>query len=159
MPHNHSWDDDVPKSPATGYLRFPVKIFEIRDRGTFMPMMAVRLMIRLPECRGIHTATDFSITPVNDSQEDWLLRRAGYGRDMILNHGDEADTFYVILVKLDGVKAEYDPFAWSNPRTLSTAHQHILANWDKLKSGDLIDVEFILGESAAPNESESVKDL
>jgi hypothetical protein len=38
---------------------------------------------------------------------------------------------------------------------MGTAHAHILQNWHSLTSGDVIDVEFILGESKQPKESEA----
>lgn len=63
---------------------------------------------------------------------------------------------YVILAKLDGVEAQYDPFRWPNFRTLGNAHQHIIEHWSELTSGDVVDVEFILGESKEPKQSERV---
>ena len=140
MPHNHSWSDDAPPSP--GLKRFPVKLFEIRDRATFMPVMAVRLNVR-------HFAER---SGNEDYIETWLLQRAGYGAEAI--NGVESTDPYVILVKLDGVEAKYDPFEWHNRRTLHVAHLHIIAHWDELKSGDLIDVEFLLGETPQPKKTE-----
>ena len=35
-----------------------------------------------------------------------------------------------------------------------TAHEHIILNWDQLKDGDVIDVEFILGETKVKKDSE-----
>jgi hypothetical protein len=47
-----------------------------------------------------------------------------------------------------------DPYDWGD-RTFQIAHDYIEKHWDSLKSGDLIDVLFILGESLTPCESEA----
>lgn len=94
-----------------------IKFFEVRDRGTFMPVMA----------------TFFN------GGESPLLRSAGYG----------AAQDYTILTKFDGVKSQYDPYEWpSNPRTMREAHLFIeKSNWGDLQDGQVIDVEFVLGET------------
>jgi hypothetical protein len=144
--------------PSNGYLRFPVKLFEVRDRGTFMPMMAVRLLVRQPDFRHAHDRSlSESQFAIHDNREEWLLRRAGYGQNEILDHADEHEP-YVILIKLDGTECQYDPFAWPNRRTLTTAHLYIRDNWSKLTSGQVIDVEHILGESDQPKESEYTRE-
>lgn len=129
--------------------RLPVKLFEVRDRATFLPVIAVRLVVPVISgyVRGI----------VEDTPRDterWLLRRAGYAREQIEN---PTDTPYILLVKLDGAQAQYDPYSWHGVgRTMGAAHQYIIDYWNKLKSGDVIGVEFIAGESAAPKQSERV---
>jgi hypothetical protein len=95
------------------------KFFEIRDRMTFIPMLATR----------IHGA------------DSYLVRRAGYQ-----NH-------CVILVNLNDARCRNSQYDW-NDRTFSTAHRYILENWDQLESDAVIDVEFILGETKEPKESE-----
>ena len=87
------------------------KLFELRDRGTFIPVLAVQL------------------SPSDDFSENWLMRRAGFGPD-----GD-----CVILCRLEcsGTvrNATYDPYAWgANPRTFSVAHDFIMKNFDALAS-------------------------
>lgn len=114
-----------------------VKLFEIRDSATFIPAMAIRLIVN-------------EVAPLGE-RELWLLRRAGYSQHQVLNSAAEP---YVILCKLDGVEAHYDPFEWSNRRTMGNAHSHIIDHWSNLRSGDLIDVEFILGETSTPKKSE-----
>ena len=108
------------------------KTFEIRDRSTFIPALAVRLD---PGCERDH----------------YLLARAGYGVTPDRQHE------YVMLAKLagDDVRASHDPYDWSN-RTMQTAHQHIIDHFDKLASGAVIDVEFILGETAVAKVSEAM---
>jgi len=121
-----------------------VKLFEIRDKGTFMPVMAVRL---------VPTAQS-----ANFDREHWLLRRAGYGDAQLMTEPGFLEP-YVILAKLDGVEAQYDPFLWgAHRRTLRAAHLHIIEKWWELNSGDLIDVQFILGETPEPKKSEQGAD-
>ena len=94
------------------------KMLEIRDRATCIPAMAVLMESDVTE-------------------ERKLLRRAGYG----------ANTNLVMLIYPSIDKATYDPYNWGDSRTLGIAHQEITDKWDTLKSGDIIDVEFILGET------------
>jgi len=75
-------------------------------------------------------------------EENWLTRRAGF-----------RDKDYVLLTNLQNMKTQYDIYTWDN-RTMRVAHDHILRSWHKLKDGELIDVEFILGETSSPKESE-----
>ena len=96
-----------------------VKLFEVRDRATHIPVMATRVMA--------------SVRP-----EDYPLRRAGFS----------VGEFYVLLTKLAGETTHYDPYDWRCGRTLAVAHDHIIQFWDDLASGDVLDAEFILGESA-----------
>ena len=48
-----------------------------------------------------------------------------------------------------GKKASNDPYAWSN-RTFGIAHNYIMVNWATLNDGDVVDVQFILGETKLP---------
>jgi hypothetical protein len=103
-----------------------VKLFEIRDRGTCISAMAINLIGR-------------------DMQECALLKRAGFG----------PVSDYILLTNLDGGtgKITYDEYEWGD-RTMKTAHNYIIENWDSLPSGIVIDVEFILGETKQEKESE-----
>jgi len=114
-----------------------IKLFEVRDSATFMPVMAIRLFIENPI--------------VDPDNELWLLRRAGYSLEQIITKSAEP---YIILVKLNGVEAQYDPFNWVPSRTMGNAHRYIIDNWNDLKSGEVIDVEFILGETQVKKRSE-----
>lgn len=108
------------------------KMLEVRDSGTFVPVLAVRLD---PACEA----------------DRYLLGRAGYGTT-----ADEQGR-YVLLCRIAGEHnhgAEYDPIEWRN-RTLRTAHQFIIDNWDELPSGSVVDVEYILGETVEPKTSEA----
>jgi len=96
-----------------------VKLFELRDRATFIPVMAA-------SCGS------------DDLRERFLLRRAGYCVD---------DQPMIMLADLNGGrKAQYDPHAWGD-RTFAVAHDYITRNWPMLTTGDVVDVEFILGET------------
>ena len=100
-----------------------VKTLEIRDRATFIPVVAVRLSGR-------------------DVPEEYLLRRAGwYGRE------------FVLLTELNGLRNNVFPYYWDD-RTYSTAHKYIIEYWDEIENGQVIDVEFILGETDKPKVSE-----
>lgn len=105
------------------------KTFEIRDEGTHIPILCVKLTAR-------------------DERDRYILARAGYG--------DEPHR-YVTMIMIDGGhgKATSDPFKWGGLRTLQVAHQHIIDNWSKLENGAVIDVEFILGITPEPKRSEA----
>lgn len=111
-----------------------VKLFEIRDAGTTIPVMATALIARSEE-------------------ERWLLRRGGYAEDRI--DPTLRDERYIILWPLTGGVATYDPWGHQTlARTYRVAHQFIIERWHDLDSGDVIDVEFILGERTEPKVSE-----
>lgn len=116
--------DDVAPYEVRG---LEAKVLEIRDEGTFIPALAV------------------DINPGSQEQR-YLMRRVGYPCDGRPN---------VILMHLsaDGSPAWNDPFGWSG-RTYPTAHRYIIDHWHELADGDVIDVSFILGETAAPKRSE-----
>jgi hypothetical protein len=101
-----------------------VKFIEIRDRSTFIPAVAV----------------DCSLS--GNSYADYLLRRAGYGTNRC-----------VMLTRLSGGHANYDPYGWDN-RTMKVAHNYIADHWDEIADAEVIDVEHILGETAEPKVSE-----
>lgn len=109
------------------------KTFELRDRSTYIAVLAVKL------------------TPTNEADR-YLLGRSGYGTT------PERQSEYILMMGLAGGedKCTCDPHDWTRngTRTRFLCHQHIIENWDNLESGAVIDVEFLLGESAAPKESE-----
>lgn len=75
--------------------------------------------------------------------DGYLFRRAGFARPM------------VYLVTLATQQCRYDPFAWNTGGiTMSVAHQWIAQHFDELADHQVIDVEFILGLTAAPKVSE-----
>lgn len=112
------------------------KLFELRDRGTFIPIFAFRNKV----------ISDMDGTTAQESAEDWLLRRAGFG-----SHSQHLVTVgHLCYVN----ECHWDHIEWPNPRTWGVAHKHIEEHWSELKSGDVIDVEFILGETKEKKTSE-----
>jgi hypothetical protein len=127
------------------------KIIEIRDSGTFIPALAIRM-------------------GSTDERERYLLARSGFGR----SYEDQSE--YVVLCKINGgepCECHIDPFAWGqNPRTMFVAHMYLLNRqgelaagytykgqekhdgFDALPQGALIDVEYILGIRSEPKEPE-----
>ena len=104
-----------------------IKIIEIRDRGTYIPVMAIKMQSDNPA-------------------ERYHLRRLGYGVDDVL----------IMVVRIDVKnKATYAHYDY-NDRTMSNAHRFIEKHYDELESGDVIDVEFILGETTKPKKSENM---
>jgi hypothetical protein len=105
-----------------------VKMLEIRDRNTFMPVLAIRPV------------------PANEEQR-YLLRRDGYAGN--------ASERCVILVKNQCGGVSYDPYHWpESPRTMRVAHLYIEQNWHVLSDGSVVDVEHILGETTRRKLSE-----
>jgi hypothetical protein len=99
-----------------------IKTIEIRDSGTFIPALAIRV----------------------SGADGYLFRRAGFG-----------PTPLVILVRLADMGASFDPYDWpGGARTMTVAHESIAQHWAELKSGDVVDVEFVLGETPSPKVSE-----
>lgn len=99
-----------------------VKTFQIRDKGTCIPVMCVRIVPELA---------------------DREFLRAGF-----------RDVPYVIMTDLQNLsKTSYDPHSWEH-RTHSVAHLNIRDNWHELEHGEVIDVEYILGETKQRKEKE-----
>lgn len=87
-------------------------------------------------------ATTIPAMAIRVSGEDgWLMRRAGFGDPM------------VYLVMLATERACYDPYNWGG-RTMPVAHNFIAEHWDEIADDEVIDVEFILGETSAAKQSE-----
>lgn len=103
------------------------KLFELRDRGTFIPLLVTQLV------------------PDGD-QEHYLLRRAGFTSDETVP--------YLSFVHLQANKAAIDPYDLGSPRTFVPAYDYIRTHWDSLNPGDVVDVEYLLGETAEPKKSE-----
>jgi hypothetical protein len=102
------------------------KLIEIRDRGTFIIALCV------------------DMNPDNETQR-WALHTYGFPCDGRPN---------IMITHASGERrASNDPYFW-NDRTWANAHDHIIKNWDKLNDGDVVDVEFILGETDTPKRSE-----
>jgi hypothetical protein len=107
-----------------------VKCLEIRDSMTFIPVICIRPV------------------PNNESQR-FLLRRDGYTGD-----GFER---CIIMIDAQCRGVAYDCYDWvgkKGSRTHKVAHNYIAEHWPDLADGDVIDVEFILGERPTKKISE-----
>ncbi len=106
------------------------KIFEIRDIATYIPVMATKM--------------------VSDNKaEAYHLARSGYGKKSEL----------VMMVRLAESWCSYDPYGWDiNARTMIEAHKFIKEHFDELETGDVIDVEYILGETDTQKMSERIEE-
>lgn len=109
-----------------------MKIFEIRDRMTFIPALA------------------FKLDPKNEA-EVFLAAKAGYS-----GHIDMQKT-YVFLMPISGGHGYFSSDVYEHRnggRTMAVAHKYIEENYETLEHGALVDVQFILGETSQPCESE-----
>ena len=105
------------------------KCLELRDSMTFIPVICLRPV------------------PTNAAQR-YLLRRDGYR--------GEIDEGCIIMINSQCRGCAYDCYDWpGNPRTLRVAHHYIAEHWHELRDGDVIDVEFILGETLQKKISEA----
>ena len=98
-----------------------VKVLEIRDEGTFFPM----LCINMGWCE-------------NEAQHR-LLHGVGYPLDGRPN-------IAVCHARCSYDRITNDPFQHDG-RTYPVAHHYIIDHWDELNDGDVVDVQFILGET------------
>ena len=98
-----------------------MKCVEIRDHATCIPAIAFKMIAA-------------------DAIEDSFLWCCGYPRD---GSG-------VVLMKLHDQRAHSDPYDWVGNRTMRVAHLWIEQWWDRIESGDVVDVRVILGETAVP---------
>lgn len=104
-----------------------VKLLEVRDRRTFLPIFAIS-------------------TCATNMEQYYLLRRCGFSRD-----GTS-----IIIARLSGERnSSADAYHW-NDRTMQTAHLYIEKHFAELQDGDVIDVEFILGETTEKKISERI---
>jgi hypothetical protein len=112
------------------------KLLEIRDAATFIPVLAIQF-------------------GSENEAERYLAARAGYGCTI------DDQKLYVFLCKIDGDGAggTYDPQGWpGGARTMLIAHRFIVAHFDELEPGAVVDVEHILGETEKPKQSERLSD-
>jgi hypothetical protein len=106
------------------------KTIEVRDRATFMPMLAIRL------------------DPGTEADR-YLLGRAGYGPE---------PAQYVLLARIAGGSGAIhcDPYEWpGEARTIPEVHRWLVEHFDEIESGAVVDVQFLLGETPQPKVSEA----
>lgn len=101
-----------------------IKMIEIRDEGTCIAAIAIQMI-------------------AGSYLEERFLSREGYPKD-----GSS-----ITLMKLHDQKATNDPDEWEG-RTMAVAHDYIIKNWFLIKSGQVVDVEVILGKTKIPKVAE-----
>lgn len=125
-----------------------VKVLELRDEATFIPILCIDMNPRDVDSESSSTPRK-TIEAQFQSRlaQGYLLRRCGYPCDNRPN---------ILMTRLDGNgQATNDPYGWKGgTRTFPVAHNWIIANWSSLKDGDVVDVQFILGETKFPKVSE-----
>jgi hypothetical protein len=109
------------------------KTIEIRDVDTFIPALAIQLAGR-------------------DEAEEYLLGRSGF------SGASPWGGPHVILMPLEDLgRAGYDPTF--RGRTYSTVHLYLITHWSDVRSGQVLDVEFLRGETSKPKVSERLEEV
>lgn len=104
------------------------KLIEVRDIMTTVVVLAVRMT-------------------ASDKRERKLIAREGFNTAYPL----------VIFHPLSRTKATWNLYDW-NDRTFQAAHSELQLKWDLYNSGDVLDVEYVLGETDTPKESDIQND-
>lgn len=102
------------------------KFFEIRDIGTFIPVVC-------------HMYDYFNLK----GKDQYLFRRAGWKKVITYTRLNDFKTYKSVYDMTDTIG-----------RTDRVAYEHIYASWSDLESGDVIDVALILGLTEELCESE-----
>ena len=92
------------------------KVFEIRDRCTYVPVIAIKM-------------SPGSGTDEGRERRRYMLRHCGY----------DFDHPSIMLIRMDGGKCSHDPYHWGD-RTMHTAHLFIAEHFADLKEGQVVDV-------------------
>ncbi len=124
-----------------------VKLIELRDSGTFIPLLCVDMNPgrAYPE-NGSMSEEEFKASLDDRLARNYLLRRCGYPCDGRPN-------IAITHLRCSNDRITNDPFQWSG-RTYPVAHKFIIEHWNELRDGSVVDVQFILGETTAPKVSE-----
>ena len=105
------------------------KFIEIRDAGTRVDAIAIRMSS-------------------SDPIPHYYLCRSGH----------PADGSSIMLMCVYDGKATNDPYEWEKVgmgiRTMGNAHNWICEHFDEISDGDVVDVQFLLGETKKPKISE-----
>ncbi len=102
-----------------------LKVLEIRDDCTHIPSLAMQMVAE------------------NEVQAYYIHDRCGHPRN-----GNS-----IMLMMLDNGRATNDPYEWGS-RTMSVAHNYIIDHFAELRDGDVVDVQYILGETQVKKLSE-----
>ena len=129
-----------------------IKIIEVRDEGTMIPMLCVDMNLGDAYPRtGTFGEDEFKAALEDHAARLYYLLREGYpcdGRPNIL----------MTPLGADGDRCWNDPYGWTGARTRQIAHKHIIERWNELRDGDVVDVQFILGETKQPKKSERFRE-
>ena len=105
------------------------KVLEIRDAGTHIPAIAIRMLAK-------------------NNVQNYYFRRLGF----------PPDGSAIGLLKMDDLDGNVDPYAWTGARTMGIAHHFIYDHFDELSDGDVVDVEYIAGLKPTKKISERLTD-
>src|SRR5262245_35324167 len=113
------------------------KTFELRDHGTFIPVIAVLLNPIQP---GLYGPPDI---------DEYLLRRGGWA------WYDPQKPADILLMHLQTNESHSNEFEWGPiNRTMKIAHEFIQKQWANLRDAEVIDVAYILRETNECKKSE-----
>jgi hypothetical protein len=107
-----------------------IKILEVRDIATFIPVIAISMVGNTVRAYYLHTRCSYP--------------RENTGRKMIA------------MLRVDNLEGHNDPYDWPKG-TLFEAHKYIQQHFDDLEDGDVVDVQYILGRSSRPKTSERLE--
>jgi hypothetical protein len=130
------------------------KILEIRDSATYFAVVCVDMN---PDMDLIDVVAEKPSDRVREradryDAQRYHLRRRGFPCDGVPN-------IAIHHINCGGEAVWNDPYGWSrDTRTYRVAHEYIYDHWAELKDGDVVDVEFILGETTEKKTSERISD-
>jgi len=126
--YGNSWRYDGPRKKGKPMEN---KIIEVRDVGTILSVLFIRLS-------------------AESASEKFLLERAGYGR--------RPDNYILAIDLTHPLRIWLSPFetrmATQGARTFYLAHEEMTRNWENYRHGDVLDVQYVLGETPSPKISE-----
>ena len=104
------------------------KIFEIRDGSFYIPVLA---------------------TATNMENCDYLVEAYHW---KYANYKQYSPLVIVTQINSNPLKSAYSPDEWTS-KTMQIAHEYIEENFNDLKSGAVIDIQYILGETNTKRKS------
>lgn len=131
-----------------------IKMIEIRDSMTCTAAFAVRFIGAASE------------------QERWLLHKMGWGNEQIdgvvrsniingMIYQEKASNIHpTYLIDPNYGRCNYCPDDWGiEGNTFEVVHDYLIEHWDEVRSGDVVDVEFILKKTDKPKISDRFSSL
>ena len=104
-----------------------VKVIEIRDRATYIPAVAMQMV-------------------------PWAMaEHAEQIRSLYAHVGFPGNPEQIILMRLNDQRGHCDPYDWGDSRTMKTVHEWLQQHFAEVEPGQVVDVEFILGEKPEPS--------